>query len=50
MKTSVEPSAVTRASSSNITTDNAPYYASRARSENLLNMSRSIAFHHNTDK
>ncbi|XP_068098487.1 migration and invasion-inhibitory protein isoform X2 [Hyperolius riggenbachi] len=46
LKTSVDPSVVTAVSSSNLSLDNTSYYASRARSENLLNMSRSIHFHH----
>ncbi|KAM9299271.1 migration and invasion-inhibitory protein [Gastrophryne carolinensis] len=50
LKTSVDPSMVEAASSGNISTDSASFYASRARSENLLNMSRSISFHHNKDK
>ncbi|XP_040182325.1 migration and invasion-inhibitory protein [Rana temporaria] len=50
LKTSVEPSARTVASSANVTMDSASYYASRARSENLLNLSRSITFHHNDGK
>ncbi|XP_072282479.1 migration and invasion-inhibitory protein [Pyxicephalus adspersus] len=50
LKTSVDPSVMAVSSSANITTDSASFYASRARSENLLNMSRSIAFHHNKAK
>lgn len=50
LKTSVGPSAMTVASSANVTMDSAPYYALRARSENLLNLSRSITFHHNEGK
>ncbi|KAM5141486.1 migration and invasion-inhibitory protein isoform 2-T2 [Mantella aurantiaca] len=50
LKTSVEPSAMTATSSANVTADNASFYASRARSENLLNVSRSISFHHNKTK
>ncbi|XP_018425667.1 PREDICTED: migration and invasion-inhibitory protein [Nanorana parkeri] len=50
LKTAAEPSVMTTAASANVTADSASYYASRARSENLLNVSRSITFHHNKDK
>ncbi|XP_063799894.1 migration and invasion-inhibitory protein [Pseudophryne corroboree] len=46
LKTSVDPSVVTSGAAGDLSMDSASYYASRARSENLLNMSRSIVFHH----
>ncbi|XP_072012637.1 migration and invasion-inhibitory protein [Engystomops pustulosus] len=45
LKTSTAPNLVTPSMTSNVSMDNASYYASRATSDNLLNLSRSIAFH-----
>ncbi|XP_075046407.1 migration and invasion-inhibitory protein isoform X2 [Mixophyes fleayi] len=50
LKNSVDPNVVSPETTSNLSMDSASYYASRARSENLLNMSRSIIFHHNKAK
>lgn len=46
LKTSMEPRSVTPPTTINASADGASYYASRATSDNLLNLSRSITFHH----
>lgn len=46
LKTSMEPNLVTPPTTVNASADGASYYASRATSDNLLNLSRSITFHH----
>ncbi|CAN2388090.1 Migration and invasion inhibitory protein [Pristimantis euphronides] len=45
LKTSMEPKLVTP-QTINVSKDSASYFASRATSDNLLNLSRSITFHH----
>ncbi|XP_075134644.1 migration and invasion-inhibitory protein [Leptodactylus fuscus] len=50
LKTSIEPNSLPPPAAGNVSTDNASYYASRATSDNLLNLSRSIMFHHRNIK
>ncbi|XP_040286912.1 migration and invasion-inhibitory protein [Bufo bufo] len=50
LKTSVDPDLVSAPTTINVGTDSSSYYASRATSDNLLNLSRSITFHHRNIK
>ncbi|XP_075696749.1 migration and invasion-inhibitory protein isoform X3 [Rhinoderma darwinii] len=50
LKTSMEPNLVPPPTTVNVGTDCASYFASRATSDNLLNLSRSIAFRHSNIK
>ncbi|XP_069803880.1 migration and invasion-inhibitory protein [Dendropsophus ebraccatus] len=50
LKTSMEPTLAAPSTRGNMSTDSASYYASRATSDNLLNLSRSITFHHRNIK
>ncbi|XP_053546047.1 migration and invasion-inhibitory protein [Bombina bombina] len=50
LKTSVEPKAAVSGKTNDINIDNISLYAARARSESLLNMSRSIHFQHSKAK
>ncbi|XP_056397810.1 migration and invasion-inhibitory protein [Hyla sarda] len=50
LKTSMEPNLVTPTTTVNVNNDSTSYYATRAISDNLLNLSRSITFHHQNIK